>query len=151
MDGEITHGVVVVVQRGDRYLVIRRAAGVVAPDAWCFVGGAIEPGESQHAAVVREFREELGAPVQPIEPIWEYVRPDGKLHLYWWRAELLDDALHPNPSEVAEVRWCTADEIRRLPHVLESNLAFLRSREADTTRNPRDLPPTGNPGDTPPP
>lgn len=36
------YGVVVVVEREGRFLVIRRAASVIAPNAWCFVGGAIE-------------------------------------------------------------------------------------------------------------
>lgn len=126
----VTHGVVVVVQREGRYLVIRRGPGVIVPGAWCFVGGAIEPGESEAAAVAREFREEVGGRVRPVERVWEYVRPDGKLRLFWWRAELLDDALHPNPAEVAELRWLTPAEIKRLPGVLESNLAFLEFAEA---------------------
>lgn len=124
-DGRID-GVVVVVKRGDRYLVIRRAAGVVAGGGWCFVGGAIEPGESQADAVVREFREEVGGAAHPLHKVWQYDNPDGRLRLHWWAADAGADGLSPNPSEVQELRWCTAGEIRRLPHVLESNLQFLR-------------------------
>lgn len=119
------YGVVAVVAREGCYLVIRRAAGVVAPGAWCFVGGALEPGETQAAAVVREFREELGGAVQPVERVWEYTRPDGLLHLYWWRAQLLSAVLRPNPAEVAEFRWCTPAEVALLPALLPSNRAFL--------------------------
>ena len=64
----------------------------------CFVGGAIEPGESQEDAVVREFREEVGGQVRPVRLIWEYTRPDGKLHLYWWLAELETGELQANPG-----------------------------------------------------
>lgn len=124
----MTYGVVVVVARQERYLVIRRSAAVVAPGAWCFVGGAIEPGEAQDAAVIREFHEELGGDVQPLERIWEYTRPDGLLHLYWWRARLLSDALVANPAEVTEFRWCTPAEIALLPELLPSNRAFLIAR-----------------------
>lgn len=121
----MVYGVVVVVARGGRLLVIRRAAGVVAPDAWCFVGGAIEAGETEPEAVVREFREEVGGAVRPLRRIWNYTRPDGKLHLSWWLAELGSAHLRPDPAEVAELRWCTPAEIAMLPNVLESNRAFL--------------------------
>jgi mutator protein MutT len=118
-------GVVVVVQRDGRLLVIRRAAHIVAGGAWCFVGGAIDPGETPQEAVVREFREEVGGRVRPVRRVWRYQRPDGSLRLEWWLAELDGEELTPNPAEVAELRWCTPDEIAELPEVLENNLTFL--------------------------
>jgi 8-oxo-dGTP diphosphatase len=121
----MTEGVVIVVVRGGRYLVVRRSDRVVAPGAWCFVGGAIEPGETEQQALVREFREEVSGRITPVRRIWEYSRPDGQLRLYWWSAELLDDELHPNPAEVAELRWCTPAEMRALPGLLPSNREFL--------------------------
>ncbi len=123
----MTLGVAVVICRDGRYLMIRRAAQVVAPGMWCFVGGAVRPGESEPDAVVREFREEVGAVVRPLRRVWEYARADGTLRLGWWEAELLDERLRPNLAEVAEVRWLTAVEIRGLPNVLESNLEFLEA------------------------
>jgi len=119
-------GVVVVVQRGERYLVIRRAAGVAAPGAWCFVGGAIEPGEQEQDAVVREFREEVGATVRPVRRLWQYTSPDGRLCLHWWLAEWNGEPLKPDAAEVAEVRWYTAEELTKLPGLLDSNREFLR-------------------------
>lgn len=124
----LNEGVVVVVRRGERLLVIRRAPGLLAEGAWCFVGGGIEPGESQEQAVVREFREEVGAAVRPVEKIWEYWRPDRRLRLHWWMGEVDADAeLSPNPLEVAELRWCTTAEIQALDYVLESNRYFLQT------------------------
>lgn len=123
----VRQGVVVVVRRGGRFLVVRRAAHIPAGGAWCFVGGAIEPGESQEQAVVREFHEEVAGTVRPVARIWEYTRPDGTLHLYWWLAELVDGELRANPAEVAELRWCTPDEIEVLPGILDGNVAFLRA------------------------
>ena len=81
--GGVQQGVVVVGRREGRFLMIRRAPGVLAGGAWCFVGGAIEPGETQPQAVVREFAEEVGGRAQPLRKIWEYTRPDGKLVLHW--------------------------------------------------------------------
>lgn len=125
MNASEVRGVVVVVVRDGRCLLIRRAARVVVPGAWCFVGGAIEAGETEADAVVREFREELGGAVRPLRRIWEYARPDGTLRLYWWLADLVGDELRANAAEVAEWRWCRREEIEGLPNVLESNRAFL--------------------------
>jgi 8-oxo-dGTP pyrophosphatase MutT (NUDIX family) len=119
------HGVAVVVVRDGRFLMIRRAPTIRAGGAWCFVGGAMEPGESQAEAVAREFREEVGGWVRPLEKLWEFRSADGKLHLHWWLAELVDDCLRPNPAEVTELGWLTSEEIRCLSNVLESNLRFL--------------------------
>ena len=94
--------------------------------AWCFVGGAIEPGETQPQAVVREFAEEVGGRARALRKIWEYRRPDRKLLLHWWLAEMEDGALKPNQAEVAEVRWCSPEEVESLPNVLESNIHFVR-------------------------
>lgn len=132
----ITRGVVVVVKRGERLLVIRRAAAVCAPGGWCFVGGAIEPGESEEQAVVREFREEVGGRVRPLRRIWEYWRADGRLRLNWWLGELLDDRLTPNPREVAELRWATWSEIEALPTLLDSNREFLAAFGPDRRGRP---------------
>lgn len=121
----VQEGVVAVVRRGGRYLVIQRAPGLIAAGAWCFVGGAIEPGESQAAALEREFAEEVGATIRPVRKVWEYLRPDGALRLHWWSARLVDATIRPNEAEVSAVRWLTAEELARLPDLLRSNGAFL--------------------------
>ena len=129
----VVEGVVVVVLRDARFLVIRRAPGTLAEGAWCFVGGAIEPGESQPQTAIREFREEVGGGVRPLRRLWEYTRPDGGLRLYWWLAQLTDDGLVANPAEVAEMRWCTPAELLDLPGLLESNRAFMHAVGASLT------------------
>jgi len=118
-------GVVAVMQRDGKYLVIRRAAGVRAPGAWCFPGGTIEAGETQSEALIREMHEELGVRCEPIAPCWEWEREDGGLRLYLWRADLVDGEPAPNPAEVAEVRWAGRDEILRLPNLLASMQFFF--------------------------
>jgi 8-oxo-dGTP pyrophosphatase MutT (NUDIX family) len=143
----VVHGVVVVVRRQGKLLMIRRAEHVIAPGAWCFVGGAIEPNETQPDAVAREFCEEVGAVVRPLRKIWESTRPDGLLVLHWWLAEMdADAALRPNPAEVAEVRWLTTAEIDTLPGLLESNRQFLAaSAPASHLKNTADTADTAVP------
>ena len=123
----VRRGAVAVVVRDDRFLVIRRSRHVVAPGAYCFPGGGIEANESEEQAMVREFREELGALVVPVRRVW---RSTTRWHvaLAWWLGELSAAvALVPNPEEVASVHWLTAGEMLELAELLESNREFLRA------------------------
>jgi 8-oxo-dGTP pyrophosphatase MutT (NUDIX family) len=116
---------VAVIVREDRLLVIQRSAHVAKPLAWCFPGGAIEAGESEEQTLVRELREELKAKVRPLRHLWRSAT-EWDVHLGWWLAELEQgEALIPNPQEVSDFRWLTREEIRVLPGLLSSNVAFL--------------------------
>jgi (d)CTP diphosphatase len=121
--------VAVVVRRG-RFLIIRRSRSVVAPRAFCFPGGAIEPGESEEDALVREIREELGVRVHPIRRVWRSVTP-WNVRLAWWLSRLESNGeLAPNPEEVESVHWCTPGEMAALPGLLPSNHDFLEALAA---------------------
>jgi 8-oxo-dGTP diphosphatase len=118
-------GVVGVVPREGRMLVIRRARSVVAPGVYCFPGGGIQGRESEEEALVREFREEVGLSVRPVRRLWRCLTP-WKVELAWWLGELPPQAVAvANPAEVESVHWLTAAEMGRLPHLLESNRQFL--------------------------
>ena len=80
-------GVVGVVVRDGRMLVIRRSRSVVAPLVYCFPGGGIEAGESEEEALVREFREEVGVAVRPVRRLWQCVTA-WKVDLAWWLVEM---------------------------------------------------------------
>ncbi|MDO4574007.1 MAG: NUDIX domain-containing protein [Planctomycetia bacterium] len=119
-------GVVGILFRGDRALVIQRSEAVVAPLKWCFPGGGIEPGETERQALVREFQEELGLEISPVEKLCESVTPWNVL-LSWWRVEAHDEALGrlcPN-REVRQVAWMTLLELRNHPDTLISNVPIL--------------------------
>ncbi len=118
-------GAVAVVVREKRLLVIRRSAHVVAPGALCFPGGAIEPGETEVQALVREFREELDAAIQPIARVWQSVTP-WQVELAWWHGRLEPEGeLTPNPAEVESIHWLTPREMLAQSQLLESNRQFL--------------------------
>lgn len=123
----LRRGVVAVIRRADRLLVIRRALNVEAPGAFCFPGGAIEGLETEPESLQRELLEELGVAIAPQRFLWECTTP-WMVHLSWWLASLEPTAvLVPNPREVAEVRWLTQEEMGQLPELLISNHHFLQA------------------------
>ena len=118
-------GVVGVVARDGRLLVIRRSSQVVAPGMYCFPGGGIEPGESEPEALVREFREELGVVVRPVRRLWQSVTP-WQVRLTWWLADLDAEAqMTPDQREVESIHWVTPAEMAEFPDSLPSNFEFL--------------------------
>jgi 8-oxo-dGTP diphosphatase len=122
-------GVVGVARRDGRLLVIRRSQSVVAPGIYCFPGGGIEPGESEEEALVREFREEVGAAITPVRRVWQCTTA-WKVDLAWWLVALPPETvLRPNPAEVESIHWLTPEEMTRLPDLLESNREFLAQEE----------------------
>lgn len=106
-------------------MVIRRSQLVVAPGAFCFPGGAIEYGESEEQALVRELQEELNVEVVPVRRLWQSVTP-WQVELAWWSAKLAAGAVpRPAPAEVESFHWYTLEEMVALPELLESNRQFL--------------------------
>jgi len=124
-DDDGRRGAVAVIVRQGRFLVIRRAESVVAPGAYCFPGGGIEPGEAEPAALVRELDEELAIIVRPVRLLWRSTTP-WKVRLAWWLGHVDPDVTPvPNPAEVTSFCWCNCQEMRALPNLLPSNHAFL--------------------------
>lgn len=122
-------GVVGVIFREQRLLIIRRSQVVAAPGKLCLPGGGIELGESESDALIREMQEELTIDVRPIRLCWRSVTPWGT-NLAWWLAHL-DPTVTPiaNPEEVAEVHWMTKQEIRTARDMLPSLPTFVDAWE----------------------
>ena len=142
-DGKL-HGVVAAIHRpaDDRWLLVRRSATVAAPLRVCFPGGGVEIGESIEAAVVREMREELGVVIRPIKHCWTWDAPDRPLKLFGWIAEMADASrINPDPAEIAEILWLTAEEAMNHPDGLSSNWSFveclLENKQARASDNGR--------------
>ncbi len=121
-------GIVAIIERAGRYLMIRRPDDIRAGGYWCFVGGAIEDGESQEQALVREVREEVGLEVAPGEKVWECLSIYMEWVLHCWTVRDSDGEVQADPREVAEHRWLTVDQIMRLPQLMPSVPEFFRYR-----------------------
>ncbi len=118
-------GVVGVIVREARLLVIQRSATVRAPLKFCFPGGTLEVGESEEQTLVRELSEELGIIAAPHTRLHSSITP-WNVDLRWWQAEVPETVeIRPNPAEVAAIHWCTVPEILALADLLESNRIFL--------------------------
>ena len=106
---------------GDRFMICKRPAHKARGSLWEFVGGKVEPGESQSEALIRECREELAITVAPGASFMEvtHVYPDMSIHLTLLNAritagepQLLEhEALRwITPAEIPEYEFCPADE-----------------------------------------
>ena len=140
-------GVVGVIFREQRLLIIRRSLTVAAPGKLCLPGGGIESGETESQALVREMQEELAIDVRPVRLCYRSVTPWGT-KLAWWLAHLDPDVTPiANPDEVAEVHWLTRDQIRIAEGMLPSLPNFVDAwdrGEVDLSvrATPCDIPPT---------
>ncbi|HEY8453902.1 MAG: NUDIX domain-containing protein [Micromonosporaceae bacterium] len=117
--------VVGVLQRGDRFLVVRRGPAVPRSGYWAPPSGRVEPGESPPAALVREMREELGLTVEPVAKVWECDTDDGTFRLLWWTARVAGGDLAPDPAEVAEARWVRPEEFVQLTPTFADDRRFF--------------------------
>src|SRR5699024_10944938 len=93
-----------------RILLINRAHAPAAGQ-WSIPGGRAEPGESDHAAVIRELHEETGLTVAVHTPAGTVISGTYEIHDY--RCEMVHGTLRAGDDAV-DARWFTGAELRRL-------------------------------------
>lgn len=125
--------VAVVVKKGGRFLLIKRAKKNEAEDYWCPITGAVEQGETQEEAVVREAKEEMNIVVHPIKKVWECLTDDKRYLLHWWYVESTAEGIVPNPGEVKEYSWFTWEEMQKIDKMFDADLHFFREIGARLT------------------
>ncbi|MCQ2406494.1 MAG: (deoxy)nucleoside triphosphate pyrophosphohydrolase [Oscillospiraceae bacterium] len=120
MSSYITDVVAALIRKDDKFLIARRPAHKTRGNLWEFVGGKVERGETNHEALIRECREELGVEVMPsslyMELIHEY--PDMTVRLSLYNAhivsgepKLLEHSAieYISPSQIDDYKFCPAD------------------------------------------
>lgn len=106
--------VIVVVEHEDRLLLGSNA--LWESGRFSLLAGFVEAGESAEQAVVREIEEESGLRVDEVRYVTSQPWPFPRSFMLGFRARLAPGvdpaALHPDPSEISELRWFTRDELR---------------------------------------
>ena len=123
------------VRHRDRVLLVKQGYGF---ELWGFPGGAVEEGETLAEATRREVLEETGINVELEGLIASWERPD--LALFVFLATPLDFVLTAQESEIADIGWFTASEVKTLQPGFASHRA-VALRVLESTK-PRLLPPS---------
>jgi 8-oxo-dGTP diphosphatase len=106
------------------FLLGQRAPGSFYEGFWEFPGGKVEPGETPHAALVRELHEELGIEVVRADP-WlrrQHVYEHAHVRLNFFRVRQWRGELHDHVHSA--LAWQQADAISVSP-MLPANAPVL--------------------------
>ncbi len=118
--------VAVVIKKNGKFLMIKRAKKGEAEDYWCPITGAVEEGEEQEQAVVREAKEEMGLTVEPMEKVWECPTEDNEYLIHWWRVKLKDSMIEMNRNEVKAYCWADCAEMEQMTKMFSADRRFFR-------------------------
>ena len=112
----VHHVVAGLLVRGDRVLLGHRSPSRRwYPDVWDVVGGHVEPGEDERAALLRELREEIGVDATEVddEPVLRVEEGELALTVHAVRA-WVGEPRNLEPQEHDELRWVSAAEVAAL-------------------------------------
>ena len=107
----MTEVVAALIWDAGRFLICQRPANKARGLLWEFVGGKVEPGETQAQALIRECREELDIELTVGDVFMEvtHTYPDITVHLTLFNACIA--AGTPRLVEHAAMAWITPEEI----------------------------------------
>lgn len=124
--------VAAIIKEGDRIFATQRGYGE-HKGYWEFPGGKIEPGETQHQALKREIKEELGIEItiNKLVSTIEYQYPAFHLtmHCYLCTSNTQSIELHEHLS----AKWITQNELNTL-NWLPADLQLLPALHAILTQ-----------------
>ena len=102
-----------VIERAGSFLLTRRLRGTHLEGTWEFPGGKCEPGETHHACLEREIREELNAALRIGREIFSIIHPyrERTVELHFFACALLAE---PRPMIGQEMRWVPRGELKSL-------------------------------------
>ena len=120
------HVVAGILVEGDRVLLAQRSRHRSFPLLWEFPGGKVESGETNEAALAREFQEELGIEVAPIS-VYGHIAytgtEDREVRVVFFRVRRT--AGEPMPLDVEAVDWFTASRLKQLD-IIPANRDVMR-------------------------
>jgi 8-oxo-dGTP diphosphatase len=107
--------VAAVIERGGRYLITQRRPTAVLPLLWEFPGGAVEPEETDAAALKREVFHRLGVEIEPGQLISFVSHPYERyvVDLYLYECRITSGELAP--LAVNAFKWVTSEEFDQHP------------------------------------
>ena len=123
--------VAIVIKKNEKFLLIKRAKKGIAEDYWCPITGAVERGETQEQAVIREAREEMGMVVEPIHKVWECFTDDRQYLLHWWWVKLVNNEIKIKPEEVKDYQWINVKEMQKIGKMFKADLNFFKEITKD--------------------
>jgi len=107
-----------------RVLIAQRPAGKALAGRWEFPGGKVDTGESEHAALRRELREELGVEVIAARPFMRlaHAYEDRDVELSLWIVERF--AGEPRSLDAQALKWVSPAALAA-EDILEADQPFI--------------------------
>ena len=101
----------VIRDRAGRILLAQRPPGKHLAGCWEFPGGKVEPGESEHVALARELREELGVAITSSRPLLSLMHeyPGRTVHLKL--REIDGFSGYPSGLEGQALQWLSLESM----------------------------------------
>jgi NAD+ diphosphatase len=104
---------IVLVEKEDRILLARSPG--FPKGLYSVLAGFVEPGESIEETVVREVREEAGIEVRNVRYFGSQPWPFPNSLMIGFTADCVGGELTPDPGEIEDAGWYTADDLPELP------------------------------------
>lgn len=124
------HGVVVSLERPDRFLVLKPS---YMEDRWALPGGHVDAGEDARAALERECWEELGVELSIDALTGLYYQPEFEAQLALFRCVLSESAGISLSDEHTGYEWMTIDELRAVMKSEQGDVAVAHALDWDGT------------------
>lgn len=109
----LSPAVIALVERDGRALLARNAR--FALPFFSTLAGFVEVGETLHAAVEREIHEEAGITIRDVRYFGSQPWPFSGSLMIGFTAHWADGEIVPDPSEIADAGWFSADKLPQLP------------------------------------
>jgi NAD+ diphosphatase len=104
---------IVLVKRGDQILLARSPG--FPEGLYSVLAGFVEPGESIEETVAREIGEEVGIGVRNVTYFGSQPWPFPNSLMIGFTGDYADGELSPDPHEIEDAGWYTADSLPQLP------------------------------------